>query len=215
MARQAKNLDDLDLDLDRADPKFAELRQQWSNLSSALARIRDEERKAEQALDDAKHKPNGHEQLPAQVAALIGEEATGREDVAIRLKEARRQRADHERALKVIEARVDRQRVEASKVICQRVAPTYRARARDVGLALVELGKAIEGLEQIKDKLNGADVRWASLGPLGLPQLGHPADGNSWLRILLKDFTDAGVIDVHKDMPKHWPAAQSASVSRW
>jgi hypothetical protein len=111
---------------------------------------------------------------------------------------------DLEEALDVANREVDRVRFSASATVCDAARPEFRRRARAVGLALIELGHAVEAHLESEDALNRERIHWSQLGPSGARQhVGHPRDPNSSLRIWLNELVRLGHL-AQADIPPEW-----------
>jgi hypothetical protein len=143
----------------------------------------------------------GARSILRSVGIAAPEPISSRETAYTRLNHEAR---DLEEALEVAGQEADRARFSASATVCDAVRPEFRRRAHAVGLALIELGHAVEAHLELEDALIRERVYWSQLGPFGARQyVGRPRDPNSNLWIWLRELVRLGHL-AQADIPPEW-----------
>jgi hypothetical protein len=122
-----------------------------------------------------------------------------REDIRARLADLTRQQADLDGAIKIIDDKIARGRVDASKVVCDQIRDGYNEAIREVAFGLVAVIEAHRRYLRIIDQLEVFDVRWTGnlLQPNALRrELGgtHSKDVGYAVNQFIVDAIDAGIV---------------------
>ncbi len=166
-------------DLAESDAAYAELQQKQLELTALHATKTAEVR----ALEKAIAADNSREVAPG-IAALLGDEPSGKALSRKRLAELKSELRDIAAALEVVRVRISDRRTIASRAACAAVKPEYGRRVRALAEALKAAQAAREHYESLIDDLDANDIARGSLIPMQPIFLGDRRDGHvdRWLR---------------------------------
>lgn len=127
------------------------------------------------------------------IAALLGDEPTGKALSRKRAAELKAELADLAAALEVLRVRIADRKTIASVAACDAVRPEYARRIRALAVALTAADAARAEYEALLDDLDAADIARGSLIPMQPLFLGDRRDGHipRWIRAA----RDAGYVD--------------------
>ena len=91
----------------------------------------------------------------------------------------------------------------ASREICERIDPEYRAIVAGLAKSMIALGKAMMADITFFDALSGGGVMHGSLTRMNVTALGDPRERNSRLAMWLQEAITFGVID-ETTVPADW-----------
>ncbi|MBB2832398.1 UNVERIFIED_ORG: hypothetical protein GGD51_002527 [Rhizobium esperanzae] len=134
-------------------------------------------------------------QYSQKVAELLGESSSGGETehgLAEKLKTVRAEAVDIEKALSVINQRLEEQRIQANKLVVDACRKEYGRRVAAVAHALQGVAAARVDYDELRYQFEDLDIRWSSLGPMSLGFLGEANDGH--VQRVVREATEAGYV---------------------
>jgi hypothetical protein len=103
--------------------------------------------------------------------------------------------ADLRHALETIEPKITQARMTASNAICREIEDRYLKLVQDLAKALAAAHTASLAYQDLVDALNGENVAWAQLGPVGpIEMFGQPRDNQSPLAFWFKHAVRYGLL---------------------
>ncbi|RFB95297.1 hypothetical protein B5K11_10155 [Rhizobium leguminosarum bv. trifolii] len=134
-------------------------------------------------------------QYSDNVAKLLGEAGTGEESehgLLGKLKTLRAEAIDIEKALSVINQRLEEQRTNANKLVVEACRKEYGRRVAALVHALQGVAGARADYDELRFQFEDLDIRWSSLGPMSLGFLGEANDGH--VQRVTKEAKDLGYV---------------------
>lgn len=134
-------------------------------------------------------------QYSQKVAELLGESSSGGETehgLAEKLKTLRAEAIDIEKALSVINQRLEEQRTNANKLVVEACRKEYGRRVAGVVHALQGVAAARSSYDELRFQLEDLDIRWSTLGPMSLGFLGEANDGH--VQRVVREAREAGYV---------------------
>ncbi|PDT09775.1 hypothetical protein [Rhizobium sp. M1] len=134
-------------------------------------------------------------QYSQKVAELLGESSSSGETehgLAEKLKTLRAEAVDIEKALSVINQRLEEQRIQANKLVVDACRKEFGRRVAAVVHALQGVAAARADYDELRYQFEDLDIRWSSLGPMSLGFLGEANDGH--VQRVTREAKDLGYV---------------------
>ncbi|MBX4993851.1 chromosome segregation ATPase [Rhizobium binae] len=176
--------------LSELDPVYKDLENRRSLLIDKQTANTREQRGVEERL--ATRPPAQYSQ---NVAELLGEAGTGEESehgLLDKLKTLRAEAADIDKALSVINQRLEEQRIQANKLVVEASRKEYGRRVAAIVHALEGVAAARAGYDELRFQFEDLDIRWSTLGPMSLGFLGEANDGQ--IQRVIREAKDLGYV---------------------
>jgi hypothetical protein len=103
-------------------------------------------------------------------------------------------------AVSILKVRRGKERIEASKIVCDQVAESYRALVSELCQALIRVHEVNRRYSQFADTMNGNDIAWCSMRPMPPQFIGDPSNKHSDLAQYLFEARDHNFMK-SSDMP--------------
>lgn len=136
----------------------------------------------------------------AAVSALLQGESPDfsdtKDECRRNLESARKRKGVLLEAVRIQTAKVQSERMKASKKICDDLAPEYQKIIQEVAKKLIELGKVVLTEKQFRNDLVENDVALGSfIHPVPVNLFGHPWDPDSRISLWLQEAVSHGYAD--------------------
>lgn len=173
--------------LTESSAEYRNLSETKDNLIAREAEKRKQRSELASRLSTEKRSPAQIERAQ-RVAALVGDVSVAeRPDGHAELAKLDTEIADIKTALDILDSKLARERVTASKAICDVVRPEYQKIVSRMASALIEVDAAHREYVRFTNELTANNIAWSGfLRPVGLTFIGSPGDQHgriaNWMR---------------------------------
>lgn len=176
--------------LSDVDPVYKDLSNRRAILLGKQTSLTAERRDIERELG-----AQGGSGYSASVAALLGEGDGTDPAVAkrARLAEIKKEAADVEAALSIVDRRLAEQKPQANTTAVEACRAEYGRRVAAMVEAFRAVQAAREAYDELRDQFEREDIRWSRLGPMSPNFLGDARDGH--VQRFIREAREAGYVD--------------------
>jgi len=149
-------------------------------------------------------KTQRQKQIDAVILGVEPDSVKSTEGWRTELNEAQSRGRLFQDAAKRQEEEVTRQRLIASREICEKLMPKHRDIVKRLALAYIELGKVVVEEKVLREALNDNDVGYSSyIRPMVIHGPGDPRDPTSRIANWLMEAIEYDFISI-SDLPREW-----------